>query len=472
MQWTIRFEWISRLQFQDSLDMHPIRMTSFARNRLVWLLVGLFLLASVSGRSLPGVKTDDDTKLLDASKSRLLEDYFNSTATGETASSEPKSFFARVGIYIVGFGCTIVLIVTISVVAVLYLRHKRRMAAVSPYWRQGMSGQLQGVFETSVPLLGREEVETACEDFSNIIDSSPDSVVYKGTLTNGTEIAALSLQRSGATWEQHSELSFRNNVKALARMNHPHLVNLIGYCSQEEPWTRIFIFEYASNGTLYDHLHNKDNKETEHLTWAARMRVIVGAACGLKYMHHELMPPTSHVNFGADTVFLTDDYSAKVSNARATKIRAPRADPQKPSWFSLKSIAGYDEAENHDHDYESNIYNFGVFLLEVITGRPPQDEQGASIVDWAAEYLGDPKMMWYTVDPALKSHNHDELVALCKIVNMCLAADSQRPSMAEITEMLTDVLRLTPEMVAAKSTASLWAQLELQDDSASSEMST
>jgi serine/threonine protein kinase len=394
--------------------------------------------------------------------SRLLQDYFNATAMGDTASSTSESFFNRVGIYIVGFGCAIVLIVAISVVAVLYLRYKRRMAAVSPYWRQGMSGQLQGVLETTVPLLARDEVETACEDFSNIIDASPDSVVYKGTLSNGTEIAALSLQ-SGATWEPHKELSFRNTVKALARMEHPHLVNLIGYCSQDEPWTRIFIFEYASNGTLYDHLHNK---ESEHLTWAARMRVIVGAAHGLTYMHHEISP---HVSFGAEAVYLTDDYAAKVSNAAATKLPAPRTDP-KPSWFSLKSEAG-SSSNSQELGFDSNVYSFGVFLLEAITGRPLQDEQGASIVDWAAEYLGDPKMMWYMVDPSLKSHNHDELVALCKVVNMCLV---HSPSMAQVTEVLTDVLRLSPEMVAPKSTAALWAQLELQDDSASasSEMST
>ena len=140
------------------------------------------------------------------------------------------------------------------------------------------------------------------------------------------------------------------------------------------------------------------------------------------------------------------------------------------SWFSLRSVPGQDDADEHNlAELNRNVQSFGVFLLEVITGRPPCDEQGASLVDWAAEYLGDPKMMWYTCDPSLKSHNHDELVALCKIVNLCFS--DQKPSMAEITQMLTDVLRLSPETVAAKSTAALWAQLDLQDDSASSELS-
>jgi hypothetical protein len=76
----------------------------------------MFLLASVSGRSLPrDLRRGDEMRL----NSRLLQDYFNATAMGDTASSTSESFFNRVGIYIVGFGCAIVLIVAISVVAVL-----------------------------------------------------------------------------------------------------------------------------------------------------------------------------------------------------------------------------------------------------------------------------------------------------------------------------------------------------------------
>lgn len=430
-----------------------------AKSRLLWLVIGLFFLASVLGLPAPVVAA----RLL-ADAPTIVQD----PNEGDVESSK-SSAFNRVGIYVVGFGCAVLLIATISVVAVLYLRHKRKMTTVSP-WRQGMSGQLQREPEIIVPLLEREALEVACEDFSNIIGSSPDCVVYKGTLPDGTEIAATSIQMSAANWPPHYELSFRKKVKALARMKHPHLVNFIGYCTKDDPWTRIFVFEYASNGSLYDHLHNK---ESEHLGWTARMRLVVGAAIGLKYMHHELVPPVHHSNFSAESVLLTDDYAAKVSTFGVTGVPMMRNDSQKSSWFAGKT-SGHENGASIDHldpDFENDIYSFGVFLLEVITGRPPETEGAPPLVEWAREYLSDPKMMWYMVDPTLKPYNHDELVAVCKVASMCLSTESPRPSLLRICDMLTDNLKLSPDVVAAKSPAALWAQLELHDDS-SSEVST
>lgn len=367
-------------------------------------------------------------------------------------------------VYLAGFGSALFLVIVISVAAIAYFRYKRRSTAVRP-WKQGMSGQLQRVFDTTAPLLKREEVEVACEDFSNIIGQSSDNVMYKGTLPNGTEIAATSMRVSVENWSTQKELSFRRKVEALARMKHAHLVNLVGYSSEEAPFTRILVFEYASNGTLHDHLHYK---ESEHLDWATRMRVVMGAAHGLAYMHHELVPPASHLNLDSSAVFLTDDYAAKVANFGVSKMSmAPAHRAQRSSWLAPR-VVGYDEAEGvadrHSPDFESNIYSFGVLLLEVISGRVPQSERTGSLVDWANEYLGDPKMVWYMIDPALKTYNHDDLVALCKIVALCLASRNRRPSMRKVTAMLAEVLKLTPEAVAPKSTALLWAQLELNDD--------
>lgn len=426
-------------------------MTNFSKSRLLQLLAGVSLLALVLGRPLPGEET------------RSLAD---APMDGDATESH-SSAFNRAGVYLLGFGCAVLLALTISVLAVLHLRHKRRMATVSP-WRQGMSGKFQNEAEVAALLLEREALEVACEGFSNIIGSSSECVVYKGTLSNGTEISATSIQTVATNWSSQNEMSFRYKVKALARMKHPHLVNLTGYCTHEDPWTRIFVFEYASNGILYDHLHNKDN---EHLNWAARMRIVLGAAYGLKYMHHELVPPATHLNFGADSVFLTDDHAAKLSNFGLMGVPISSNSSQKTSSFTLKSIK-HVNAESPDLQspgFDFDIHSFGVFLLEVITGRAPQREGAASLVEWAGEYLSDPEMMWYMVDPTLKYYNHDELVGLCKIVAQCLSTETQRPSMLQICDKLGELLRLTPALVAAKSTAALWAQLELQD-TVSSEM--
>ncbi|KAG0560624.1 hypothetical protein KC19_9G000600 [Ceratodon purpureus] len=442
----------------------------------VWLLTGIFILAaSVSGRVLQEARIGATypRRLMSTDTgphfARKLEDSYavaqsSGSANMTDASESLGKHVDKAWILVAGFGSALFLVIAISVSAIAYFRYKRRSTAVSP-WKQGMSGQLQRVFDTTAPLLKREEVEVACEDFSNIIGQSSDNIMYKGTLPNGTEIAATSMRVSVENWSTAKELSFRRKVEALARMKHPHLVNLVGYSSEEEPFTRILVFEYASNGTLHDHLHNK---ESEHLDWATRMRIVMGAAHGLAYMHHELVPSASHLSLDASSIFLTDDYAAKVANFGVSKMSMTTTNRgQKNSWLAPRVI-GFDDSEGisdrHSPDFESNIYSFGVLLLEVISGRIPQSELTGNLVDWANEYLSDSKMVWYMIDPSLKTYNHDELVALCKIVSVCLASRNRRPSMRKVTSMLAEVLKLTPESVGPKSTALLWAQLELNDD--------
>lgn len=103
----------------------------------------------------------------------------------------------------------------------------------------------------------RQELEVACEDFSNIIGSSPDSLVYKGNMKGGPEIAVISLCIKEEHWTGYLELYFQREVTDLSRLIHENTGKLLGYCSESTPFTRMLVFEYASNGTLYEHLHCK-----------------------------------------------------------------------------------------------------------------------------------------------------------------------------------------------------------------------
>jgi serine/threonine protein kinase len=428
----------------------------------VWILASSLVLAlvpgSLAGRLLVDENLETARKLpqISPSPSPVL-----ATSPSPSSSSSPQSW-----VYVVGFGSVLLVVMALTALGIIFLRYKRKPTAVSP-WKSGMSGHLQRPFETTVPFLKLSEVESACEDFSNIIGESSETIVYKGTLASGTEVAATRMKVPAANWNLQLELSFRRKVEALARMKHTHLVNLIAYCSEEEPnFVRMLVFEYASNGTVFDHLHKK---ESEHLDWLMRMRIVMGAAYGLEYMHHELVPAASHLGFDANSIFLTDDYSAKIANFGVMKMAVAKADTrQKGYWFGPR-IVGYEDfngdSDRFGPDFESNLFSFGVFLLEIVTGRPPHDEvTGHSLVEWASEYLADPKMVWYMVDPSLKSYNHDELVALCRIASLCLSPKNRRPTMRRVGFMLAEVLGITPELAAPKSSALLWAQLELEDE--------
>jgi hypothetical protein len=146
-------------------------------------------------------------------------------------------------------------LLVISVVLFVCIRTKK-VVAVRP-WATGLSGQLQKAFVKGVPALKRAEVEVACEYFSNIIGAfGSKCIMYKGTLSSGVEIAVVSsLFKSSKDWSKNCESQFRKKIASLSRVNHKNFINLLGYCEEMHPFTRMMVFEYAPNGTLFEHLH-------------------------------------------------------------------------------------------------------------------------------------------------------------------------------------------------------------------------
>eukprot|EP00268_Persea_americana_P033210 TRINITY_DN32944_c0_g2_i3.p1 TRINITY_DN32944_c0_g2~~TRINITY_DN32944_c0_g2_i3.p1 ORF type:complete len:693 (+),score=153.99 TRINITY_DN32944_c0_g2_i3:250-2328(+) len=341
-------------------------------------------------------------------------------------------------------------LLTIAAV-VLFICRKKGGTNIGP-WKTGLSGQLQKAFVTGVPKLNRAELVTACEDFSNIINTLPNCTIFKGTLSSGVEIAVASTTIASAKdWSRRAEMHFRKKVDTLSRVNHKNFVNLLGYCEEDQPFLRMLVLEYAPNGSVFEHLHVK---EFEHLDWAARMRIIIGVAYCLQYMHHELNPPIPHPNLTSNNVYLTDDYAAKVAEFDFWKE------------FVAKGKIPDDDDSNRSElplaDTESNVYNFGVLMLEVVSGKVPHCEEQGSIVNWAAAYLNDRRTVSYMVDPSLKSYKNNELDAVCEVILQCINQDPrQRPTMKEVTAKLREVLGISPDAATPKLSPLWWAELEI-----------
>ncbi|KAK6124232.1 hypothetical protein DH2020_041984 [Rehmannia glutinosa] len=303
---------------------------------------------------------------------------------------------------IIGIASAVFLLIVLLVIFVIF--RSRAARNIGP-WKSGLSGQLQKAFITGVPKLNRAELETACEDFSNII-STYDGVatLYKGTLSSGVEIAVVSTAIGSVNeWSKRSELAFRKKIDSLSRVNHKNFVNLIGYCEEDEPFTRMMVFEYAPNGTLFEHLHVK---ELEHLDWNARMRIIMGAAYCLQYMH-ELNPPVAHINLTSKEIFLTDDYAAKIADVGF--------------WLEL-IVKSKNPAENESEHSE----------------LPPLAD--------AAQYLYDKRTINQLIDPTLKSFKENELDVVCEVIQCCVQQDSRkRPSMKEVIQKLRQAIDVSPK---------------------------
>ncbi|XP_017221929.1 protein MALE DISCOVERER 2 isoform X2 [Daucus carota subsp. sativus] len=319
-------------------------------------------------------------------------------------------------------------------------------------WKTGLSGQLQKAFVTGVPKLNRDELETACEDFSNIFEAHDSVTVYKGILSSGVEIAVASTSiKSRKEWSKRSEYVYRKQIDSLSRINHKNFANLIGYCEENEPFARMLVFEFVPNGTLFQHLHMK---ELEHLDWNARVRIIMGIAYCLQYMHG-LNPPMPHSNLKSHTIFLTEDYAAKIAETEFWN------ELQYKSRVSTRKESGHCDLPP-PADVETDVYNFGVLLLEIISGRLSFSEEQGHIVTWASKYLTDKQKYKCMIDHTLKAFKNDELEVICDIVQECIHQDPwKRPTLNEIISRLREVIRVSADSAAPRLSPLWWAELEI-----------
>lgn len=329
--------------------------------------------------------------------------------------------------------------------SVLYLLCCRanRVVTVRP-WATGLSGQLQKAFVTGVPALKRSELEIACEDFSNIIGSVSGGRLFKGTLSSGVEIAVVStVVTSAKDWSKQSETQFKKKILVLSRVNHKNFVNLLGFCAQQEPFTRMMVFEYAPNGTLFEHLHVK---ETENLDWAARMRIAMGVAYCLDHMH-QLNPPVILKTLNSSTIYLTDDYASKVGDIRFwNETNETKPEPASDSSSSTESI----------------VYKFGILMLEILSGRLPFSEEDGQPEPWLSGYLSGTTPANELIDPTLGSVREADITALFEVVRSCVNLEPNgRPTMADVAAELKNITSMSPDRATPKVSPLWWAEIEI-----------
>ncbi|CAL9044137.1 protein MALE DISCOVERER 2-like isoform X1 [Musa acuminata AAA Group] len=358
-------------------------------------------------------------------------------ATGEIPETHEVPSKKWVIFLIVG---VLLIVVALSAAYVLcYLTQKS--VTVMP-WTTGLSGQLQKAFVTAgVPSLRRSELETACEQFSNIIGSLSNCSLYKGTLSSGVEIAVTStIVTSAVEWSEEYEAHFKNQISTLSKVNHKNFMNLLGYCEEEEPFTRMMVFEYAPNGTLFEHLHIK---EAEQLDWPARKRITMGIAYCLEHME-QLNPPLVLGNLSSSSIYLTEDYAAKISHLEF--------------WNEDKEAGAESESSNQ----ESIVYKFGILLLEIISGRLPFSEDDGLLVLWASSYLNRKRPLMDMVDRTLNSVREEDITELADVIVSCIdAAPEKRPTMAQVAGRMRMITAIQSEEASPRLSPLWWAELEI-----------
>ncbi|XP_057528813.1 probable serine/threonine-protein kinase PBL28 isoform X1 [Amaranthus tricolor] len=287
-----------------------------------------------------------------------------------------------------------------------------------------------------------KEMEEATKSFSdeNFIGKGGFGRVYKGTLRSG-EVVAIKKMELPPLKEAEGEREFRVEVDILSRLDHPNLVSLIGYCADGKH--RFLVYEYMQNGNLQDHLNKIGETKMD---WSTRLKIALGAARGLAYLHSSSAVgiPIVHRDLKSTNILLSTNFDAKISDFGLAKLM-----PEGQETYATVNVLG--TFGYFDPEYtstgrltlQSDVYAFGVVLLELLTGRRAIDlNQGPTdqnLVLQARNMLNDRRKLRKIIDPELprNSYTMESTAMFANLASRCVRIDStERPTMSECVKEL------------------------------------
>ncbi|XP_075473631.1 uncharacterized protein LOC142504732 [Primulina tabacum] len=309
------------------------------------------------------------------------------------------------------------------------------------------------------------DIERATDHFNEkrILGEGGFGMVYSGMLEDGTKVAMKILKR----YDQQGGREFLAEVEMLSRLHHRNLVKLIGICVEDR--TRCLIYELIPNGSVESHLHGID-KESAPLDWSARLRIALGAARALAYLHEDSSPRVIHRDFKASNILLEDDYTPKVSDFGLA--RTALEEENRHISTRVMGTFGYVAPEYAMTGHllvKSDVYSYGVVLLELLTGKKPidlsQPPGQENLVSWSRLLLTSREGLESIIDPYLgPDFPFDSIAKVAAIASMCVQPEvSHRPFMGEVVQALKLVYNecdetkeedLSIDMEATKSTNS------------------
>ncbi|KAK1617286.1 hypothetical protein QYE76_022803 [Lolium multiflorum] len=281
-----------------------------------------------------------------------------------------------------------------------------------------------------------KELETATGMFAdeNVIGEGGYGIVYHGVLENGTQVGVKNLLNNRG----QAEKEFKVEVEAIGRVRHKNLVRLLGYCAEGNQ--RMLVYEYVDNGNLEQWLHG-DVGPVSPLTWEHRMKIILGTAKGLMYLHEGLEPKVVHRDVKSSNILLDKNWNAKLSDFGLAKLLGSENSYVTTRVMGTFGYVAPEYAGTGMLNETSDVYSFGILIMEIICGRVPVDYNRppgeVNLVDWLktmvstrnSEGVVDPKMPQKPTSRAVKKAL---LVAL-----RCVDPDaSKRPKIGQIIHML------------------------------------
>ncbi|KAB2612920.1 LRR receptor-like serine/threonine-protein kinase [Pyrus ussuriensis x Pyrus communis] len=278
------------------------------------------------------------------------------------------------------------------------------------------------------------EIVQITEEFKRVLGKGGFGTVYHGHIDD-TQVAVKMLSPSSVQGFQQ----FLTEVDLLMRVHHRNLTSLVGYCNDE---TNIgLIYEYMANGNLREHL---SGSRSNILSWGDRVQIAIEAAQGLEYLHYGCSPPIIHRDVKSTNILLNEKFEAKLSD-----FGISRSFPTENGTHITTTVAGtpgYLDPEYYASNRlnkESDVYSFGIVLLEIITSRPvfSRTHERSYISEWFSFMLqkGD---IYSLVDPRLEGKfNINSVWKAVEIANACVSPTAiERLSMSQVVADLKECL--------------------------------
>ncbi|KXG33226.1 receptor-like serine/threonine-protein kinase ALE2 isoform X6 [Sorghum bicolor] len=344
-------------------------------------------------------------------------------------------------------------------------RLESRPISVSPSFSSSLVA-----YKGSAKTFNLVEMERATLGFdeSRIIGEGGFGRVYEGILEDGERVAIKVLKRD----DQQGTREFLAEVEMLSRLHHRNLVKLIGICT--EGHSRCLVYELVPNGSVESHLHGSD-KGAARFDWDARLKIALGAARALAYLHEDSSPRVIHRDFKSSNILLEHDFTPKVSDFGLARTALGEGNEHIST--RVMGTFGYVAPEYAMTGHllvKSDVYSYGVVLLELLTGRKPVDmlrpAGQENLVAWAGSLLTSRDGLESIIDPSLGSSiPFDSIAKVAAIASMCVQPEvDQRPFMGEVVQALKLVCNEGSEF---NETTSFSQDLHIQDVEAMSRAS-
>ncbi|KAH7573899.1 hypothetical protein ACOSP7_007814 [Xanthoceras sorbifolium] len=280
------------------------------------------------------------------------------------------------------------------------------------------------------------DLQFATNRFSkdNIIGDGGYGVVYRGNLMNGNLVAVKKLLNNPG----QADKDFRVEVEAIGHVRHKNLVRLLGYCI--EGTQRLLVYEYVNNGNLEQWLRG-DMRDRGYLTWEARIKILLGTAKALAYLHEAIEPKVVHRDIKSSNILIDHSFEAKISDFGLAKLLGAGKSHITTRVMGTFGYVAPEYANSGLLNEKSDVYSFGVVLLEAITGRYPVDydrpQSEVNMVEWL-KMMVQIRRSEDVVDPNIETRPSTSALKRALLTALrCVDPDAdKRPKMSQVVRML------------------------------------